>query len=119
LPGVPVTADFDRAKVRNPKGTSPMEYAIKFTDPKGVVSWYPKGFGHTCHEHAADAAKAETFPDERTAAKRLMGYINPPAFWNSERRHSELMRQKFRNWQCDVVPVYYDHGHIVTGSPVA
>jgi hypothetical protein len=82
-----------------------MEYAIRFTSPAGVVSWYPKGFGHTCHEHATDVSAAERFDSEAKANRSLYGYISPPAFWNSERQHAEKMRQQFRNWKCEIVPL--------------
>jgi hypothetical protein len=78
-------------------------FAIRFTDPRGVVSWYPEGFGYTSHAHATDASKAARFESEAKASRSLYGYISPPAFWNSERAHAEKLRQQFRNWKCEIV----------------
>lgn len=80
-----------------------MPYVIKFTDPAGAVSYWPKGFGHTCHEHARDLAGAERFDTEARASRSLYGYIAPSAFWESERRHRAAMIEQFRRWQCEVV----------------
>ena len=80
-----------------------MPYAIKFTDPAGVVSYMPEGFGHSCHAHVPDVASAWKLDGEAQAQRILNGYVNPPAFWNSERAHAEKMRAKFRNWKCEII----------------
>lgn len=75
-----------------------MAHIIRFKDPTGQVSYWPKGFGFTSHKHAETVDNAERFESAATAWRRVSGYVNPPAFWESERRHAELMRIQFRGW---------------------
>jgi hypothetical protein len=78
-------------------------FVIRFIDPSGAVSYWPEGFGFTAHAHAADLADAKPFADQSSAQRSLNGYVNPPAFWESERRHARLMQDKFRNWKFEVM----------------
>jgi hypothetical protein len=80
-----------------------MPYVIRFTNPAGEVTYMPEGFGFTSHAHVSELALAARFEDPRHAQQRLSGYILPDAFWDSERRHRELMIEKFRGWKCEVV----------------
>ena len=79
-------------------------FVIRFIDPSGATSYWPEGFGFTAHAHAADLADAKQFADRKIAQRSLNGYVNPPAFWESERRHARLMQEKFRNWKFEVIP---------------
>ncbi|QIG97694.1 MULTISPECIES: hypothetical protein [Bradyrhizobium] len=59
-----------------------MPHVIRFTDPAGAVSFWPKGFGFSSHAHAPTMDGAEHFADAARAQRSLNGYVNPPAFWN-------------------------------------
>lgn len=80
-----------------------MPFAIRLTPPKGAPEYIPPGFGFTAHAHVTDEAAAERIETRALAERRLWNYIDPPAFWNSERRHNALMREKFRGWKCEVI----------------
>jgi hypothetical protein len=81
------------------------EYAIKFTDPAGAVSYWPENFGFGVHKHAEELAGAKRFSDPEAAQRSLLSYINPPAFWNSEREHASRMREQFRRWKCEIIQI--------------
>lgn len=79
-------------------------YLIRFTKPDGTIDYWPKGFGYTSHAHTLHASDAEHFDTHEKAQRSLNGYIHPPAFWESERRHAENMRQQTRGWKCEIIP---------------
>lgn len=76
---------------------------IRFTAPDGEVFYWPRGFGYEAHEYACELAGAEVFPTRDGAARRLDGYLHPPAFWNSEREHAARVAEEMRGWKCEVV----------------
>lgn len=82
-----------------------MAYIIQMTNPQGVKEYMPENFGFGVHEHTNDINHAWRFTTREAAGRVLQGYINPPAFWESERRYRDLQRQKFKNWKCEVVSV--------------
>ena len=81
-----------------------MKYLIKFIDPSGTVTYWPKGFGFESHAHITDPTAAEQFNSPEQANRNLSGYIKPAAFWNSEREHKAAMEKKFRGWKFEVIP---------------
>lgn len=78
-------------------------FAIRFTSPQGVVSYWPKGFGFSSHKYAENLTDAELFADETKAARQLQGYLYPPAFWNSERQHAQNMLDQMRGWKSEII----------------
>ena len=80
-------------------------FVIRFTDPQGVVSYWPKGFGYTAHEYAENANAAEQFETREAAQRRLNGYTHPRYFWECERRHAKAMEAKLRGWKYAVAPI--------------
>jgi hypothetical protein len=82
-----------------------ISFIIKFTDPNGVISYMPVGFGFDAHEHTSNEAQAERFDNEAVAWRALYNYVNPPAFWNSERQHRKNMQEQFRGWKYEVVSI--------------
>lgn len=81
-----------------------MKYIIRFTKPGGIVEYWPRDYGFRVHKHTADVAEAERFDTYAAAQRSLSGYINPPAFWESERQHANAVREKVKNWICEVIP---------------
>lgn len=80
-----------------------MTHVIRLTDPDGAVVYWPKSFGFDSHEFTPDRDAAERMT-YAAASRRLNGFLYPPAFWDSERRHAERQRETYRNWRCEVVP---------------
>ena len=82
-----------------------MMFVIQFIDPAGAASYWPEGFGFSAHAHAVNLADAKRFADQKSAQRSLNGYVNPAAFWESERRHARQMQDKFRNWKFEIKEV--------------
>lgn len=82
----------------------PESHIVRMTPPNGPPEYWPERFGHGVHEHATDVARAHRFPDAASAIAAMNGYRWPPAFWESERRHAERMRQKFAGWKFEAIP---------------
>lgn len=70
-------------------------FIAQLISPKGEAVFYPKGFGFTCHAWATSAEGAELFETEAKARQRVLAVVQPPAFWECERRHAQLMREKY------------------------
>ncbi len=84
-----------------------MFYILQMTPPGSAVpEYYPKDFGFGVYAHTLDAAQAERFTNIDSARMRLHNYAYYPyAFWESERRHAEAQREKFKHWRLQVLEV--------------
>jgi hypothetical protein len=81
-----------------------MANVIRFTDPHGAVSYWPKGYGFTSHALTHDAGEAEHFADAKSAERRIYHYrFNPNSFWESEREHQRRTIEKYKNWIIEAV----------------
>lgn len=79
-------------------------FIASMIEPSGKVLYLPKGFGFTAHEWATDASDAEVFGTEGQARQRILAFIQPPAFWGSERKHKELMQEKYGKNMVNIAP---------------
>lgn len=83
-----------------------MGFVVRFTDrATNAVTYWPKGYGFTSHAHTPEIGAAEVFATEADANRRLNGYTNPPAFWESERKHNRAIQEKALTWTTAIVPV--------------
>lgn len=78
-------------------------FIASMVEPNGNVLYLPKGFGFTNHAWALDASQAEVFETEGAARQRLLAFIQPPAFWESERKHQQLMREKYGKNKINII----------------
>lgn len=79
-------------------------FIICMTPLNGTPEYWPEGFGFSVHKHATRCEDAKVFTSESEAWHRANNYRWPPAFWESERRHRDLMEKKFRGWKFEVLP---------------
>lgn len=82
-----------------------MPYVLKMMPPHGGVEYIPEGFGYTVHEHTQDKTCAKRFSSKADALRYMGAYVHPPCFWESERRHREMMENRFRGWSFEAEEV--------------
>jgi len=74
-------------------------FVLEMLPPGGSPEYWPEGFGFDTHTHATEITSAKRFPSALAAMRAGNGYRRPAAFWESERRHAALMREKFDRWR--------------------
>lgn len=81
-----------------------MAYIIKIKNDKNKILYLPKGYGHGIHELTEEKEKAWKFEKREVAQKIIRSmFFMDNAFWESEKRAQELSRQKYKNWEFQVL----------------